>query len=79
MIFLNKTNVISRDLTEAPWPHQKYSYVKKRDDAFKSLWLKSESYINPLMHNAPDWLLQDFWSVSDYFGTLCIKELKHSS
>ena len=37
--------------------------------------------IDPLMHNIPKWLdtlqmLQDFKSVSDHFGTLCIKGLK---
>ena len=39
---------------------------------------------NPLMHNVPKWsdtlkilqhLLQDIKSVSDHFGTLCIKGL----
>ena len=39
-----------------------------------------EKELNPLMHNVPKWsdtlkMLQDFESVSDHFGTLCIKGL----
>ena len=43
-------------------------------------------FFNPLMHNVRKWsdtskilqqMLEDFWSVSDHFGTLCIKGFKH--
>ena len=47
--------------------------------------LSVKLHINPLMYNVPKWsdtlkilqqMLQDFQSVSDHFGTLCIKRLK---